>query len=278
MNQAMIDQLHTLFFTKAKDLHTCEQLYYWRYHRHLIPKTKSPALTRGGYVHAVMHRAITLRKEDSSLFPDAALGLALITEEGGYPMTEEVSQEAKNMSLALWQSLHSYEVVESELVLNLSLPHGYVWKVKLDSIIALPDGMWQGEYKTTATYASNIKRLYHSGIQPFVYLHVARQSGWDLKGTKMFVVSKKESAVEDVIATPEQLSQAERFISETQKKLERVEECGEFSRNRTQCVTFLFECPYRSLCLEKAQEKYVEDVVNLLYDVESPLAHYGEGE
>ncbi|MGW8177340.1 MAG: PD-(D/E)XK nuclease family protein [bacterium] len=269
------DQIKTLFFTKSRELHECEQKYFWRYHRWLIPKTKSPPLMKGGYAHAVIHKALTLQRE-SQLSRDNAVAIALVEEEDRYPLSEEHMGEAKGFSLALWYALEDVNVVESELTLNLNMGDGWVWKAKLDSIIAEPDGLYQGEYKTTANYASNLKRLYHSGIQPFIYLNVAKRTDWDLLGTKMYIVDKKKSHQETVIATPEQLAQAQRYMEETVRRVEEVERRGTYHRNRTQCVTLLSECPYRSLCLEKAQEKYVEDVVQLMYDVENPLAHYGE--
>lgn len=278
--QAKPDQLHTLFFSKAKDLFECELKYYWRYHRQLVPKQKNLNLLRGGYVHSVADAALTSVREGMNA--DQALGLALLSEEDKFPLPQETLEEAKRMMLSLWSTLLSpeYEVEQTELQLAIPLLDDYVWRAKLDGIIKTPTGLWQAEYKTTSRYASNIRRLYHSGIQPFTYLYVAGQCGYELQGTKMFVANAKECFVEDVVATPEQLAQAERFIDDTLFKVQVLEKeiakKGCITCNRTQCVTLLSECVYRSLSLVRATPQYLEDTIKMMYDVESPLAHYGE--
>ena len=272
------DQLHTLFYSKVKDLHECEQKYYWRYHRQLIPKLKNPNLVRGAYIHQVMDTTLILTMETPSIPADVALGLALLSCEDSHPMSEDTKQEAKNMALTLWQVLSTYEVLETERKLEIELGDGYIWKAKLDGIVKSLDGMWQAEYKSTARYASNLRRLYHSGIQPFIYLYVAKECGYELRGTKMFIASAKECLVEEVISTPEQLAQAERYIYDSLVRVRAVEEGTiPLCRNRSACVTLLSECPYRPLCLETASGAYIEDTIDMMYVEESPLAHYGEG-
>lgn len=270
--------LKVLFHTKAKEVWECPMKYYWRNHEHLTPKTRNPNLERGGYVHAVMHHGIVTKWEDPSLSDDAVLGISLLKSQEGYFMSPEVKGDADLMVLFLWNRLQEYEVKESEKLYELPLADGYTWRAKLDSIVTPKSGGedWQGEYKTTAQYASNIKRLYHSGIQPFLYLYVAKECGVKLSGTKMFVATKKGCEVEEVIATDEQHEMARRFIFDTYDYVVLLERMGYFPKNRTACVQLISECPYRTLCVEKASKGYVEETIGLMYERVDPLAHYEE--
>ena len=246
----------------------------------MIPKAKNPNFERGSFVHQVINHAILNQKESPLLPPDACLGASLIQNEGVFQMTEEVEADAKAMTLELWDKLQEYEVIHTEKSISLDIGDGWIWKAKLDSIIKpkVSDELWQGEYKSTKVYASNLKRLYHTSIQPFLYLHIAREMGFDLKGTKMFVADKKACVVEDITCTPQQLKEAARFIKETKERAEEVEAGGVYPRNRTACISLISECPYRPLCVENAAPSYIEECANLMYVKESPIAHYGEGE
>ena len=268
--------LKVLFHTKAKEVWECPKLYYWRNHEHLVPKTKNPNLERGGYVHSVMNNTHKARVEDPSLGVEEAYGMALLQSQEGYFMSSEVKSDADMMAFFLWDRLKKYQIVESEKLFEFPLREGYTWRAKLDSILQIGGKEWQGEYKSTAQYASNIKRLYHSGIQPFLYLFVAKTCGRELEGTKMFVTTKKGCEVEDVIATPEQYAMAAKFICDTVNYVVYLEKEGEFPKNRTACVQLIKECPYRSLCVEGATKTYVEECIGLMYERIDPLAHYKE--
>lgn len=268
--------LKVLFHTKAREVWECPMKYYWRNHEHLTPKTRNPNMERGSYVHEVMNRGLSTRLDEPTINPEHALAIAFGESQEGYFMTSDVKSDADSMALFLWNKLQEYQVVSSEKLFEMKLSDGYTWRAKLDSILEVGGRKWQGEYKTTAQYASNLKRLYHSGIQPFLYLYVAKECGEELAGTKMFIATKKGCEVEEVIATEEQYEMARRFIYETHDYVVLLEKLGYFPKNRTACVQLISECPYRSLCVEKASKTYVEEAIGLMYERVDPLAHYGE--
>jgi len=268
--------LKVLFHTKAREVWECPMKYYWRNHEHLTPKSKNPNMERGSYVHEVMNRGLSSRISAPTNDPEEALAIAFQESQEGYFMSSEVKSDADSMALFLWQKLQYYTVHSSEKLFEIPLKDGYTWRAKLDSILEVGGRKWQGEYKTTSQYASNLKRLYHSGIQPFLYLFVARECGEKLDGTKMFITTKKGCEVEEVIATDDQFEMARRFIYDTYDYVVLLEKLGYFPKNRTACVQLISECPYRSLCVEKASKTYVEEAVGLMFDRVDPLAHYGE--
>jgi hypothetical protein len=268
--------LNVLFHSKAKDLWECPQKYYWRYWQDLTPRSKNPNLERGGYVHKIMHEAYKAGKTDPSLTPDQSLAIGLVKAQEGVLLSSEDKEMADSMALYLWESLSHFSILHSEKRLDLELGDGFVWRAKLDSIIQEGSKLWQGEYKTTKQYASNIKRLYHTGIQPFLYLLAAKENGFELEGTKMFVATKKECTVEEVVATKDQLARAKQFMSDTLEYVQELHSKGKFPRNRCACVQLTSECPYQPLCVEGCRKGYIDETISLMYDRVDPLAHYEE--
>lgn len=271
------------FFTKASDAWKCPKLYYWRYVEHLIPKDKSTPLVRGGYVHAVLNTANKIAMHYPEM-REAAFGQGMLVNQNEYPLSEDIRDEANNMALEIWGKLQAFKVLETEKVLNYEALSGkWIWRAKLDSIIEDPLGQWQGEYKTTSNYASNMQRLYHQGIQPFIYLNVARHCGYKLQGTKMFIatkpaktVAREACIVEDVIALTEHYIMADTFMHESAQYIAWLEDTSNFSQNRTQCVTLMGECSYRPLCKPGTRTEYYKEVKELMYLREDPLKHLEE--
>lgn len=268
-----------LFFSKAKDAWECPRKYYWRYKEELVPKDPNTNLERGSYVHAVAHHAIKIVKDPAMATAgrDVALGQALLEQRDKFRISAEIRDDANAMTLELWKKLAAFNIVETEKVLQFE-GEGYIWKVKLDAILQDPldASFWQGEYKSTKSYTSRLKVLYHQGIQPFIYLTVASKCGIQLKGTKMFVASKTDCAVEDVIALDEHFRMAERFIEDSADYILFLERVCAWHQNRTACLTLTSECPYRALCHPHARPEYYTEVKEMMYVREDPLAHLEE--
>lgn len=264
-----------LFYTKASDAWKCPMYYHWRYKQWLVPREKSVPLTRGSYVHALMHTANTIRKEAPEM-AEVAIGQALLMEKDNFILSEDVRDEADQMALEVWAKLQDFKVVQTEQVISYQ-GEGYLWKAKLDAILEDDlGGLWQGEYKTTKNYSSSLRRLYHQGIQPFIYLNCARHAGFKLKGTKMFIVSGKGCEVEDVLGLEEQYDAAQIFMDDSAAYIKYLD--GELAgfKSRTNCITLMGECIYRPLCVPRAKPSYYDDVTSLMYSKEDPLHHLEE--
>jgi len=276
----------TLWYSKAKAAFGCEQAYHWRYHLWIEPQEKPVAVSRGAYVHRVLELAAKHKIEGTDTQTSLGTALASLKKEGDALPEEDVIM-ASEMIYNTWELLKEENVIAAEKVISVEIPKsGWTWETKVDSIIKVESplkGYYLGELKTTRTYSATLQKLYHRGIQPWCSLWTLRRAGFiPLHGIYMFIATKptvrveKPSCIKEVVPIIEdRMKIAEEFIYDAIAKVSHLDNLKQFCRDRTQCITYLGECPYTTLCMPGVQEgtEYFNNVVDNLFQIVDPHEH-----
>jgi len=277
-----------LWFSKAKAAFGCEQAYHWRYHLWIEPQEKPASVSRGAYVHKVLEHAA--KSKIAGTDARESLGTALVAfEKEMNTLPEEDIAMASEMIHNTWELLKEENIIAAEKVVAVDVPKtGWTWETKVDSIIKVDSplkGYYLGELKTTRTYSATLQKLYHRGIQPWCSLWTLRQAGFTpLHGIYMFIATKptvrveKPSCIKEVVPIIEdRMKIAEEFIYDAIAKVLYLDDLTpqQFYKDRTQCVTYLGECPYTTLCAPNVQEgtEYFNNVVDNLFQIVDPHEH-----
>ena len=298
----LTDQLtDRLYLGKVMCMQKCPMQYYWQHHLHLQPKTKPDYLTFGSVFHkaalelglvysfpiaeAVLNKRIDLAiqlgwKQDQKLI-DLFADLSDSTRETMLLMLDAFSEKvaASNIKTILG--------VEKTVQYDISHLSRFfkTWCIKCDFVFEDEEGLWVGDLKTTSGYGASTAKYYHSSPQTKTYFTIAQKKMPNLRGTKIFVVTKQKirCEVEPIYITERDVYEADLFIGEAVEALERLEthaarEKGmpfAFARHMTHCLNFLGqECPYIPLCIKQVTSKqYLEDLLQNWYEVSSPDDH-----
>lgn len=292
-----------LWFSKGIDAKECPYRYKLRQIEGIIPNKKGLALSRGTAVHRTVEFASKLlHYERNTLSTEECLALASsqMDKEMGLEI-EEVKDLVSAMSFALWDNMIEEKVkTNSKLIaIEESVPvhypeHNFIWTIKPDAIEEEGNGgQWQHEYKSTAAYGAAIQKIYHKGIQPWVYRALLRKTGLypNLKGIKLFVTTKplknppkgmktipRNCAMELLPAGADMDAKAEEYVLAVARRVHKLEKSRDFFKERTSCVSFFGECPYYLLCEPGVDEKstYRQELIDAMFKFEAPDAHLKE--
>lgn len=264
-----------LYMSKINTLFSCPMRYWWIHHAHFIPKSKNQNMLWGSDFH-----------EKAAVAAVHGWGVAqaeILTENW-----EEGKKEEMSLMLGMLQDkmeeegLDRFIDVEQTALIPISTsPFFKDWTTKSDHIGIYKGSVWNGELKTTSGYGAATASYYHNSMQTLHYFHYVKSVHPEVRGTKLFVVvrAKKEPrvAVEDIILTKDQMTQAELFRNHALAFADRVESEGFFPRFMTKCHTVKEgECAFKPICFVK-NEEYRDRWIPELYDVRSPDEHLGLG-
>ena len=304
----MSDTPITIFFTKAKQVVECPQLYKLCQHDHITPKIPAVALHRGSCVHKsgeLFHKFH--REQGMEAFAAQALAMARMErwtnqDPGNAQVYNTVKDLVQDMSDGLCTTLAEYKTIEAEKTVDVHIcedrdgvSYNFIWRVKADSIIAHESGIgnWSGEYKSSAAYGSKTRAMYHRGIQPWTYFYLLDRVKYmaPLAGIKLFVATKTlknppknmkviphNCTVEDLPTNPVSLRKAEDFVFDAVRQVMKLEASRDFYRDRRTCINIFGECAYAPLCEPGAIDNpsYRADVLKTMFKTEDPEAHLEE--
>lgn len=286
-----------LYLGKVMCGQKCPMQYYWQHHLHLQSKTKPDYLTFGSVFHkvalelglvysfpiaeAVLNKRIDLAiqlgwKQDQKLI-DLFADLSDSTREMMLLMLDAFSEKvaASNIKTILG--------VEKTVQYDISHLSNFfkTWCIKCDFVFEDEEGLWVGDLKTTSGYGASTAKFYHSSPQTKTYFTIAQRMMPNLRGTKIFVVTKQKirCEVEPIYITEKDVYEADLFISNAIKSLDRLEESlrqgNEPDRHMTHCLNFLGqECPCIPICIKPiTSEQYLEDLLSNWYEVSNPDDH-----
>lgn len=262
-----------LYLSKINTAFACPRRYWWIHHAHLIPVSKSDAMTWGADFHglaeiAAFHslgaaQADLLSKPwDEQRISDMSYMLGLLYEKFEEEKLEEFIQiETTGM----------IPIEDSE--------YFSFWTVKSDHIGRYRGAIWNGELKTTSGYGAATAAFYHNSMQTLHYFHYVKNLYPTVRGTKLFVCvrAKKEPrvVVEDILISKAQIKQAELFRLNALSYVEELEDKQVFPRFMTKCHTVKEgECQFKPICFAE-NEEYRDRWIKELYEERSPDEHLG---
>lgn len=294
MQVTLQDELSRLLYLgKVSAMQKCPMMYYWSHHLHLQQAQKPDYLSFGSGFHR------------------AALELGLVY---GFPVAEAVLSQRIDLAEALgWkknmkvlEELGRFSEADRTLMLNMLdvfsakikecgikqilgvektvlndvrhlSKHFDDWCIKIDFLFEDGEGIWAGDLKTTSSYGASTAKYYHSSPQTKTYFYWAQQKMPNLRGTKIFVVTKKavRCEVETIHLTDRDKYEAELFVGEAIKQIDNIEETKQYSRCMTSCINFMGqECPFIPLCIKPiTSQQYLDDLLHNWYKIEDPDDH-----
>ena len=278
----------TLFLSKAFTAWECPRKFHWIYNLWLAPKEESPALRRGRIAHSISATASRLRQK--GLDRDTALALGIAEDKEIMQITEDERAEISGHVFAIWDKIQDRKVTEVEKVLTFNPDYPWIWKGRVD-FIEEENGFWIGEIKTTSSYSSTIQRLYHKGIQPWVYLYIFTKLYQErARGIRMYVSSRPSREAQKALGIPpgiqyctvEEIPIQEHMLEYAWKFM--MDSASYISgldvnlQNRSACQTFMGECPYLLLCDPHVtpESLHFQDLVTQMFKKEDPEEHLRE--
>jgi hypothetical protein len=286
-----------LFMSKVATFQQCPRKYFYRYHLWLDTQDRPTYFVFGSAFHKVVEIYLTKGRDQAELLlvqdPEMLLTtLVDANEMHGYqdilsllPKEKELALNMLDAFVAQWSaSPKTLLGSEKSVMYNLQSrkstlnPFFNSWVSKADFVFSDDEGTWVGDLKTTSAYGASTAKYYHSSFQTKTYFHVLKSHMGNLRGTKIFVATKKavRCEVETILINDRDHHQAELFMQEAVSAISHCEERRVFPRSCTACVTaFGQECPYLPLCMEpKATSKaYVDDVMANWFSKRDPDEH-----
>lgn len=282
-----------LYMGKIVSSQKCEMQYYWQHHLHLAARTKADYLTFG------------------STFHKAALELGLVY---GFPVAEAVLSQRIDLAITLgWKEDPKIvelfgSISEPDRILMLNMLEAFRikiaesgikqilgvektvlypidhlskffthWCIKKDFLFEDEEGIWVGDLKTTSGYGASTAKYYHNSPQTKTYFYIAQKMMPNLRGTKIFVVTKQKvrCEVETIHITEQDKWEAELFINEAIKYLDELETRKVYHKQMSHCLNFLGqECPYIPICTRQiTSEAYLNDLLANWFEISSPDDH-----
>lgn len=287
-----------LYLGKVMCEQKCPMQYYWQHHLHLQPKSKPDYLSFGSNFHKV---ALELGLVYGFPIAEAVLGQRIdLAKQLGWKEDEKTLTMVNNLSssdrelMLLMLDAFSEKVAQSSIrnILGVEKTVQYdiskmssffkTWCIKCDFVFEDYEGLWVGDLKTTSGYGASTAKYYHSSPQTKTYFYIAQKMMPNLRGTKIFVVTKQKvrCEVEPIYITERDMWEAELFISESVEAMERLETKSKgfqigYARHMTHCLNFLGqECPYIPICIKQiSSQQYLEDLLANWYEFSSPDDH-----
>ena len=253
-----------LFLSKIQTAYECPRKYFHSYHSCLGPKEKPDYFQTGTDFHECVE--------------------VLLTEgpEKAYEKAESVSNEMMFYLKVFAEKFYDLNpaVLGTERPVIMPINNNKffdAWVVKSDSTLQLKNGaLWNGEWKTAGGYGASTARYYYNSLQTLTYNYVIKKHMPDIRGTKLFVVTKTKTPVchvEDIMISQKDLDRAELFIEDAIEYLTEIEERAEYPRHQTSCThARQQECMFLPICFEK-NENYVNEIIPNLYSIHDPDAH-----
>ena len=286
-----------LYMSKVSCFQECPRKYFYRYHLNLDVKERPSYFTFGSAFHKVVE-TFPLEGRDKAealLINDPEMVMSSLLNPDnlhGYqdvlaltPKERELALEMLDSFVPVWQAVDR-DLLGCEKSVLLPLadykdftnPHFTSWVAKADFVFEDSEGLWVGDLKTTSSYGAATAKYYHSSFQTKTYFHVLSQLMTKLRGTKIFVATKKavRTEVETILINDRDHHQAALFMKEAIAEMSHAIDRDCFPRQCTKCVTaFGQECPYLPLCMEpKANSKaYVDDLVANWFVKRDPDEH-----
>lgn len=270
-----------LYNGKISDYQSCPRRFYFKHHLNLLESGEPPHFFFGRTFHKCLEEALLKGDEmhadryleglDNLSHADKALLLVM-----------------KDKFFEVWNTWYERaEIISMETPLEIdleayprdpALPQFYkAFIIKPDIIFKDDEGTWIGDWKTTSGYGAATARYYHEALQTKVYYYGAKIHYPDLKGTKIFVCTKKapRCEVETIYQSEQGLKEAEDYLKCINFELTSVNHHGTFPKHHTSCINhFGNECPYVPICLKNQD---FTELLNLGYfQRKSPDSHLWE--
>lgn len=307
----LVDKLTPLLYLgKVTCAQTCWMQYYFNHHLHLQPISKPANLTFGSFCHKIFLEVGLLHSFQAAEAilqdrPDLAEAFNFQPDDKVVEMVQSTSKADKDLALNMLDAFQPVWEAKPRKLLSVEqtvkFPISHLsdffthWCVKADMVFEDDEGRWIGDLKTTSAYGPSVAKYYHTAPQTKAYFWILQQLMPDLRGTKIFVVTKKavRCEVETVLLTDQDKHQAELFVTEAVKEItehearsrgliehidgstEEASDPTRFPRRMTRCLDYFGkECPYIPICIEKIKsQEYLNEVLSNWYKIESPDEH-----
>lgn len=291
------DQLSQLLYMgKCMSAQKCEMMYYWQHHLHLQHKHTPDYLTFGSVFHkAALELGLNFGFDVAEAILQHRLDLAKTLgwkqDDKVARLFADVSEADRNLMLIM---LDAFAVkikeagitqilgVEKTVKYPIVSPYFTDWCIKIDFLFQDMEGVWAGDLKTTSGYGPATARYYHSSPQTKTYFHIAKKLMPNLRGTKIFVVTKQKvrCEIETILLNNADHYEAELFMEESIKHLNSIETEYKmyqtpFQRHMSHCINFLGqECPYIPICVKPiTSQSYLDDLLHNWYTISNPDDH-----
>lgn len=282
-----------LYLSKVATFQTCPRKYYWQHHLWLHPKEKPTYFTFGSNFH---HACIDLGLIHGWDVAEAALqdrfdicrDLGVGVEQKIIDELAQSSTSDRSLMLTMldsfrekWEQQGVTSILSTEQAVKYPLTNYTTdftdWVVKADFIYEDSEGVWVGDIKTTSGYGPATAKYYHDSPQTKSYFWILQQLMPNLRGTKIFVVTKQKvrCEVETILLSEADKYQAQMFVEEAVNAFTQAEAIQQFPRYMTACInSYGQECPYAPLCINPIKsEAYLEDLVENWYRISNPDGH-----
>jgi hypothetical protein len=287
-----------LYMSKVKCLHECEMKYYFTHHLHLGTSQRPKYFADGSNVHRAVelglihgrHVAECLLSKQFDLLKTFGVELTPKDLETFSSLSDADCNVFALMCDAFFDKFETLGVkaihaTERAVKHPITSKHFTFWVVKADQELEFEDGLWTGDLKTTSGYGPAVAKYYHSAPQTKTYFRVLQMEKPELKGTKIFVVTKTKvprCEVETICLTEADKVQAQLFMDEAIKKLDLLEDrfqeigASAFSRSMTSCIDQRTgrECPFIPICINQVKSQaYIDELLNTWYINADPDDH-----
>lgn len=291
--QVLKDKLtRYMYMSKVSTFQQCPMRYYWQHHLWLQSKTRPSYFTFGSAFHKVVELGLVNGFEASEAVlcqrVDLLDKLGIKLEDKDIELIGSLTEPDKQLMLNMldafvvkWNDIGVLNVLSTESSVKFDVSNKSLyfdnWVAKADFIFQDLDGHWVGDLKTTSGYGAATAAYYHQSPQTKTYFYILQSKMPNLKGTKIFPVTKQKvrCECETILITQQDKDQAEMFIDEAVNAITQAEETQQFPRSMTACInSFGQSCPYIPICLNKTMtEEYLNDLIDNWYTISSPDEH-----
>lgn len=303
LEQYTTDKLSPLMYMgKAVCSQKCEMQYYLQHHLHIGGKSKPDYLTFGSTFHkAALELGLVygfpVAEAVLSQRIDLATTLGWKQDQKIIQLFGSLTEQDRNLMLAMLEAFEA-KINEARIKSILGVEKTVLypiqhlsnvfthWCIKKDFLFEDEEGIWVGDLKTTSGYGASTAKYYHASPQTKTYFYIAQQMMPNLRGTKIFVVTKQKirCEIETIYLTDADKYEAELFIKEALRGVDAFEERLKNNipplRQMSHCLNFLGqECPYIPLCAKAINsERYVKDLLDNWFEESNPDDHLELGE
>jgi hypothetical protein len=264
-----------LYNSKISTAQECMAQYWFRYHLQKDTRQRPEYFAFGSDFHRM-----TLNNGIGSDYGQDGAELWLHQQV----MPEPSKKQMLDMADAFFRTWQSQDRLLLEVEKTILHPlAGYThfenWAVKADMVFEDHEGLWVGDLKTTSGYGAATAKYYHNSLQTKTFGYVNKLRYPELRGTKIFVVTKKaiRCEVETIILNDRDYEQAATHMHEAASKIDEAVSLNTFHRSCTSCINFMGrECPYIAICMEpkaRMNPTYIEDLMTNWYADMNPDDH-----
>jgi len=273
----------------------CPKKYYYRMIKHLEAKRTAPALLFGRAMHFGIEDYYKAKLDGKDFDECKECGINGFCKdfkdiEGETLRTTDTAKRVLNGYFAVYKN-EPIRITDQEI--GFCIPIGnYLYAGRMDARGYYGSVKYIFERKTTSMLRSNYFKQYNPNMQIDGYVYAEEMfTGEKCQGVMVDaievwkpvkrVTAKTKSLADHYVRSPEartkwQLEQFEKDFTSLVEDVLRCEESGKFWRNRGNCFSYNYYCPYKELCMYGDDERIIKQDFKI--EKWEPYAEKIEGE